>query len=82
MFESVLYSDPQAAKPACFCPRCGAECYWPSRSCIRCERKKKADFGNSPDWLLTKGRSSLRIPPHKEKVGKQSERIQHSLGIV
>ncbi len=37
MFESILYADPQAAKPACFCPRCGGECYWPSLICIKCE---------------------------------------------
>ena len=37
MFESILYTDPQAVKPACFCPRCGGECYWPSLVCIKCD---------------------------------------------
>ncbi len=40
MFESILYLDPQAAKPARFCPRCGGECYPPGLVCIRCEQKK------------------------------------------
>ena len=40
MFESILYTDPQAAKPACFCPKCGGECYWPSLVCIRCQSVK------------------------------------------
>ena len=39
MYESVLYFDPQAAKPDYFCPVCGGECYAPSRTCIRCERR-------------------------------------------
>jgi len=39
MYESILYIDPQAAKPACFCPLCGSECYAPSLTCIRCERR-------------------------------------------
>jgi hypothetical protein len=39
MYESVLYCDPQAARPAGFCPVCGGECYAPSLMCIRCERR-------------------------------------------
>ena len=39
MYESILYIDPQAAKPAAFCPVCGGECYAPSLICIRCERR-------------------------------------------
>ena len=38
--EGTLFFDPQAAAPACFCPRCGGECYAPTRTCIRCERRK------------------------------------------
>lgn len=41
MYESILYSDPQATKPGCFCDKCGAECYPPSFICLRCERKEK-----------------------------------------
>ena len=39
MYESILYIDPQAVKPAAFCPVCGGECYAPSMTCIRCERR-------------------------------------------
>ena len=39
MYESVLFVDLQAAKPACLCLRCGGECYAPSLICIRCERR-------------------------------------------
>ena len=39
MYESILYFDPQTARPVCFCPVCGGECYAPSRICIRCERR-------------------------------------------
>lgn len=39
MYESIFYPDPQAVRPACFCPNCGAECYAPSLICIRCERR-------------------------------------------
>ena len=35
--EGTLFLDPQAAVPACFCPRCGGECYSPTFTCIRCE---------------------------------------------
>ena len=38
--EGTLYFDPQAAVPACFCPRCGGECYAPGFTCIRCERRE------------------------------------------
>ena len=38
--EPMLYVDPQAEKPACFCPRCGGECYAPGCICLRCERRK------------------------------------------
>ena len=30
--------DPQAARPAAFCPECGGECYAPGCFCFRCER--------------------------------------------
>ena len=40
MFESILYWDPQAKKPALFCPKCGGECYRPSLVCIRCGNVK------------------------------------------
>ncbi len=36
--ESILFFDPQAVIPACFCPECGGECYAPSCFCLRCER--------------------------------------------
>ena len=39
MIEPVLYIDPQAAKPICFCRRCGGECYHPSPLCSDCEAK-------------------------------------------
>jgi hypothetical protein len=39
MYESILYPDPQAAKPAFRCPVCGSECYAPSLICIRCEMR-------------------------------------------
>ena len=38
--EGTLFFDPQAAVPACFCPRCGGECYAPGFTCIRCERRE------------------------------------------
>ena len=34
--ESNLYTDPQAAVPADFCPVCGGERYWPGLRCARC----------------------------------------------
>ena len=37
--EPMLYPDPQQKRPACFCPRCGGECYAPSLACLRCERR-------------------------------------------
>ena len=40
MTESVLFPDPQAARPGYFCPRCGSECYAPSLVCLRCERRE------------------------------------------
>lgn len=43
MYESILYSDPQAVKPACLCPKCGGECYAPSLICIVCERRGACD---------------------------------------
>ena len=39
IMEGTLFIDPQAAVPACFCPRCGGECYAPTFTCIRCERR-------------------------------------------
>ena len=39
-WESTLYSDPQAARPAAFCPHCGGALYIPSLLCIRCLRRK------------------------------------------
>lgn len=36
--EPTLYVDPQAARPAGYCPRCGGALYLPSLCCIRCER--------------------------------------------
>ncbi len=38
MIESLLFPDPQAQRPGCFCQRCGGECYAPSFRCLRCER--------------------------------------------
>ena len=35
--ESNLYTDPQTAPPADFCPVCGGERYWPGLRCIVCE---------------------------------------------
>ena len=37
--EEILFLDPQAAIPACFCPQCGGECYAPTLACNRCERR-------------------------------------------
>ncbi len=37
--QPVLYWDPQTAKPAGFCIRCGGECYHPSELCTDCEAK-------------------------------------------
>ena len=36
--EPMLFIDLQAAKPACFCEKCGTERYAPSLICLRCER--------------------------------------------
>ena len=35
--QQVLYIDPQAAVPVCFCERCGGECYHESSLCPDCE---------------------------------------------
>ena len=35
--EFELYTDPQAAIPADFCPVCGGERYLPGLHCARCE---------------------------------------------
>lgn len=43
MYESTLYIDLQQVKPACFCPICGSERYWPGCICIRCEAKKEQE---------------------------------------
>jgi len=37
--EQTLYADPQAEKPGALCPVCGGELYFPSLSCLRCERR-------------------------------------------
>ena len=37
--EPVLYLDPQAVRPGCYCAACGAERYLPSLTCLRCERR-------------------------------------------
>ena len=37
IIEPVLYTDPQAARPSCFCEKCGGECYHASRLCTDCE---------------------------------------------
>ena len=42
--ESVLFYDPQAEVPGCFCPVCGSECYRPGLNCIRCERRMEDDL--------------------------------------
>lgn len=39
LIEPMLYGDPQGARPACFCPRCGGERYAPGLGCLRCERR-------------------------------------------
>lgn len=39
MIESVLFFDPQAARPGRLCPECGGECYAPTFACLRCERR-------------------------------------------
>ncbi len=36
--ESNLYIDPQAERPAGYCPKCGGALYAPSCQCIRCGR--------------------------------------------
>ncbi|MEE0110339.1 MAG: hypothetical protein UEP57_05575 [Oscillospiraceae bacterium] len=38
-FEYTLFSDPQVEVPAGFCQECGCECYAPSLTCLRCERR-------------------------------------------
>jgi len=38
MIEQMLYTDPQAAVPVCYCRRCGGARFAPSLICIRCER--------------------------------------------
>ena len=35
--ESDLHTDPQAQRPADFCPVCGGERYLPTLRCARCE---------------------------------------------
>ena len=37
--EQSLYTDPQAAVPAAYCPRCGGALWLPSLRCIRCEKE-------------------------------------------
>ena len=37
--EPTLYTDPQTALIAAFCPVCGGALYAPSLRCIRCERR-------------------------------------------
>lgn len=39
IIESNLYTDPQAVRPAAYCPRCGGALYPPSLECIRCGRE-------------------------------------------
>ena len=39
--EPMLYTDEQAAKPADYCPVCGAERYPPGKHCLRCERRTR-----------------------------------------
>jgi hypothetical protein len=39
--EIPLHRDPQAEKPAGFCPVCGMELYLPGLHCIRCERREE-----------------------------------------
>ena len=39
MYEPILYTDPQAVRPALLCPLCGGECYAPSLTCLCCERR-------------------------------------------
>jgi hypothetical protein len=41
--EPVLYMDAQAAVPAGYCPRCGAELWLPSLRCLRCEEEGRHD---------------------------------------
>ena len=43
MLESVLFLDPQAAVPVCFCEVCGGERYAPGLNCICCERRSGND---------------------------------------
>ena len=44
--ETVLYIDPQAARPVGFCPVCGGAIYAPEGSCIRCQRDAQWNCGN------------------------------------
>ena len=39
--EPTLYFDPQAARPAAYCPDCGGLLYAPSLRCLRCERRDR-----------------------------------------
>ena len=41
LIESILFPDPQAVRPLCFCRRCGGERYAPGRHCLRCERRRR-----------------------------------------
>lgn len=36
LIEPMLYIDPQAAVPVCFCEKCGGECYAPGGVCRFC----------------------------------------------
>lgn len=38
--SSILYTDPQAQRPAGKCPKCGGCVYLPGKNCIRCQRDK------------------------------------------
>ena len=39
ILEQVLFADPQAQVPVCYCSCCGGARYAPSLICIRCERR-------------------------------------------
>ena len=38
IIEPTLYWDPQAERPAGYCPACGGALYKPGLWCVRCER--------------------------------------------
>ena len=77
--ESNLYIDPQAAKPAGFCPTCGAEVYAPSHVCLRCERRYSTLSEMSADYEASAAllRARLRLLRRELDQAQNSETAWH-----